>query len=59
MKHIVGLSGGIDSQAAARWVLNRNHPDDVILMNSDAGGNEDVLTTAHIGWYSLRFWPGC
>ena len=26
MKHIVGFSGGIDSQACARWVLNRNNP---------------------------------
>lgn len=23
MKHIVGFSGGVDSQACARWVLNR------------------------------------
>ena len=45
MKHIVGFSGGIDSQAAARWVLNRYEPQDVILTNSDAGGNEHPLTT--------------
>ena len=40
MKHIVGFSGGIDSQACARWVLNRFPVEDVILLNSDAGGNE-------------------
>jgi len=26
IKHVVGFSGGIDSQACARWVLNRNDP---------------------------------
>lgn len=36
MKHIVGFSGGIDSQALARWVLNRYDADDVILVNTDA-----------------------
>ena len=44
MKHIVGFSGGIDSQAAALWVLNRFPREDVILLNSDAGvyGGGDV-----------------
>lgn len=34
MKHIVGFSGRIDSQACARWVLNRYPVADVILTNS-------------------------
>lgn len=52
MKHIVGFSGGIDSQACARWVLNRFPAADVILTNSSAGGWEDPLTTAFVEWYS-------
>lgn len=56
-KHIVGFSGGIDSQATARWVLNRYPAEDVILLNSDAGGNEHPLTTAHIEHYSTTIHP--
>lgn len=52
MKHIVGFSGGIDSQACARWVLNRYPAEDVILMNSDAGGNEHPLTIQFVADYS-------
>lgn len=54
MKHIVGFSGGIDSQACARWVLNRYPAEDVILLNSDAGENEHPLTTEFIAWYSAN-----
>lgn len=52
MKYIVGFSGGIDSQACADWVLERFPPEDVLLVNSDAGGNEHPLTTEHVRWYS-------
>ena len=57
MKHIVGFSGGIDSQACARWVLNRYPAEDVILTNSNAGGNEDPLTVEFIEWYSANVHP--
>jgi 3'-phosphoadenosine 5'-phosphosulfate sulfotransferase (PAPS reductase)/FAD synthetase len=57
MKHIVGFSGGIDSQAAARWVLKRFPSEDVILINSDAGGNEHPLTTAFVQEYSRTVHP--
>jgi 3'-phosphoadenosine 5'-phosphosulfate sulfotransferase (PAPS reductase)/FAD synthetase len=57
MKHIVGFSGGIDSQACARWVLNRYPVEDVILTNSDAGGWEDPLTTGFVDWYSEHVHP--
>jgi 3'-phosphoadenosine 5'-phosphosulfate sulfotransferase (PAPS reductase)/FAD synthetase len=57
VKHIVGFSGGIDSQACARWVLNRFPKDDVILTNSDAGGNEHPLTVEFIDWYSENVHP--
>lgn len=57
MKHVVGFSGGIDSQACARWVLNRFPQEDVILLNSDAGGNEHPLTTEFIEWYSANVHP--
>lgn len=57
MKHIVGFSGGIDSQACARWVLNRFPPEDVILTNSDAGGWEHEHTKSFIAWYSANVHP--
>lgn len=57
MKHIVGFSGGIDSQACARWVLNRYPKEDVILTNSDAGGNEHPLTVEFVEWYSGNVHP--
>lgn len=57
MKHIVGFSGGVDSQACARWVLNRFSKDDVILTNSSAGGWEDPLTVEFVQWYSDNVHP--
>lgn len=57
MKHIVGFSGGIDSQACARWVLNRFPPEDVILTNSSAGGWEDPLTVEFVAWYAANVHP--
>lgn len=57
MKHIVGFSGGVDSQACARWVLNRYPKEDVILTNSSAGEWEDPLTTAWVADYSERVHP--
>lgn len=57
MKHIVGFSGGVDSQACARWVLNRFPPEDVILTNSSAGGWEDPLTITFVDEYSAAVHP--
>jgi 3'-phosphoadenosine 5'-phosphosulfate sulfotransferase (PAPS reductase)/FAD synthetase len=57
MKRIVGFSGGIDSQAAATWVLNRYPKEDVILINSNAGNNEHPLTEEHIAWFSDNVHP--
>lgn len=51
MKHIVGFSGGVDSQAVAGLILDKYGPDDVILMNSNAGGNEDPMTDAWVDYY--------
>ena len=56
-KHIVGFSGGIDSQACARWVLNRYPAEDVILTNSSAGGWEDPLTMQFVADYSATVHP--
>lgn len=56
-KHIVGFSGGIDSQACARWVLNRFPKEDVVLTNSNAGGNEHPLTDEFVEWYSANIHP--
>lgn len=57
MKRIVGFSGGADSQAVADWCLQEFDPKDVILVNSDAGGNEHPLTTEHVRWYSENVHP--
>jgi len=57
MKYIVGFSGGIDSQACARWVMETYGAADTLIINSDAGGNEDARTTAHVEWYSENVHP--
>lgn len=57
MKHLVGFSGGVDSQACARWVLTHYPPEDVILLNSSAGGWEDPLTIAFVDDYSATVHP--
>lgn len=57
MKHIVGLSGGIDSQAAALWVRNRYPAEDVIALNTDAGEWEHPLTVKSVDDYSAHVFP--
>lgn len=57
MKHIVGFSGGIDSQAVAGLVLDKYGREDVILLNSNAGENEDPLTDLFVEWYSKNIFP--
>lgn len=57
MKHIVGFSGGIDSQAAAKKVIEMFGSESVILLNSDAGGNEDPITTEYVAEYSRLVHP--
>jgi 3'-phosphoadenosine 5'-phosphosulfate sulfotransferase (PAPS reductase)/FAD synthetase len=57
MKHIVGFSGGVDSQATALWCRRHFDPADVILVNSDAGGNEHPMTTEFIENYSRTIHP--
>lgn len=57
MKHVVGLSGGIDSQACALWVRQRYDASDIILVNSNAGGNEHAITTEYVAEYSRVVFP--
>ena len=57
MKHIVGFSGGIDSQACALWVRERFPAEDIILLNTTAGGNEHPLTLAFVEQYSREVFP--
>lgn len=52
MKHIVGFSGGVDSQMCLRWVRDKFGDDDVIALNSDVGGHEHPITTQFVKWYS-------
>lgn len=56
-KHVVGFSGGADSQAAALWVRRRYPAEDIILLNTLAGGNEHPLTEQFIQWYSETIFP--
>lgn len=55
--HIVGFSGGIDSQAVALWVRNRYPADEIILLNSNAGQNESPITEQFIKDYSKNVFP--
>ncbi len=57
MKHIVGFSGGIDSQACALWARERFSAEDIILLNTTAGGNEHPLTVAFVEEYSRTIFP--
>lgn len=54
---IVGFSGGADSQACALWVRQRFPPEDIILMNTLAGGNEHPITEQFIKEYSEKVFP--
>lgn len=57
MKRVVGWSGGIDSQATALWVRERFPAEDIILLRSDAGGNEHPLTEEFTERYSREVFP--
>ena len=57
MKHIVGFSGGIDSQATARYVINRYGAENVILTNTRAGRNESPVTDDFVDDYSAKIHP--
>jgi NH3-dependent NAD+ synthetase len=56
-KHIVGFSGGVDSQATLRWVRNRYPAENIIAVNSNAGGNEAPPTKWFIEEYSAKVFP--
>lgn len=56
-KRVLGFSGGADSQAAALWLRQRFPAEDIILLNSDAGGNEHPLTDGFVRWYSDNIFP--
>lgn len=57
MKHVVGFSGGVDSQACL-WEVRRLYGDEnVIAMNSDVGGHEHPITTEFIRQYSEHVFP--
>lgn len=57
MKHIVGFSGGIDSQAALRYVRNHFGDANVIALNSNAGKHESPLTDAFVEQFSATVFP--
>lgn len=57
MKHVVGFSGGVDSQMCSLWVRRKHPPEDVILLNSQAGRNEHPITVAFVNWYSANIFP--
>lgn len=53
MKHIVGFSGGADSQATALWARQKFPATDIVLLFSDTGW-EDCLTYEFIQNYSAN-----
>jgi len=55
--HIVGFSGGIDSQACALYVRHKYPDDQIILLNSNAGRNESPVTEQFIADYSANVFP--
>lgn len=57
MKHVLGFSGGIDSQACACWLLDKYSPADVILLNTQAGKNEHPITVEFVAEYSRTVHP--
>lgn len=57
MKHVLGFSGGVDSQAAAYQLLNKYASEDVILLNSQAGRNEHWITVEFVQQYSRTMHP--
>lgn len=56
-KHVVGFSGGADSQATALWVRQRYPAEDIILLNTQAGRNEHPVTVAFVNLYSATVFP--
>ena len=57
MKRVVGFSGGSDSQATLRVVRDMFGDDDVIALNTNAGGNEHPITEQFIAEYSAKVFP--
>jgi 3'-phosphoadenosine 5'-phosphosulfate sulfotransferase (PAPS reductase)/FAD synthetase len=57
MKHIVGFSGGIDSQEALARVRSTFGDANVIALNSDAGKWEHPLTIAFNQYFSETVFP--
>lgn len=52
MKHILGFSGGIDSQAVYCWLADRFPAEDIILLHSNAGKNESPLNDDFVERFS-------
>lgn len=48
---------GFDSQATALWVRRQFPASEIILVNSDAGGNEDPITDQFVDDYSRNVFP--
>ncbi|QDV49582.1 phosphoadenosine phosphosulfate reductase domain-containing protein [Gimesia fumaroli] len=57
MKHVVGFSGGVDSQACLWWVRQKFGDENVIAVNSDVGGHEHWMTTEFISEFSKTVFP--
>lgn len=57
MKHIVGFSGGADSQATLIWVRKQFGDEDTIALNTHAGRNECGVTVKFLEDYSRNVFP--
>lgn len=57
MKHVVGFSGGVDSQACLWWARQKFGDENVIAINSDVGGHEHPVTTEFVSRFSETVFP--
>ena len=57
MKHVIGFSGGVDSQATLIWMRKQFGDENVIALNSQAGRNESSHTVEFVKRYSETVFP--
>jgi 3'-phosphoadenosine 5'-phosphosulfate sulfotransferase (PAPS reductase)/FAD synthetase len=55
--HVLGFSGGADSQAVGIWLRQRYPPEQILFMNTHAGQNECGVTVKFIEDYSRDVFP--
>lgn len=57
MKHVLGFSGGADSEAVYCWLIDRFPVEDIILLHSNAGNNENPINDRFVENFSATVHP--